>query len=220
MLVKKLHLKPGMRFSVVNAPDGFKRQLGPLPDDVVEAKTLRGPLDLVLLFARDKKGLKAQWPKVLPELKQEGTLWIAYPKKSSGIESDLAMTDSNWEVNDGSPWQPVASIAVDETWSAIRFKHSPGLEKARERRPDEAILDQDGTVCVDRKNRIVTAPQDLQQLLRKNARAASLFESLSFTHKKEYVVWIVGAKRPETRSARLAATIEMLTKGKKNPSEK
>ena len=54
----------------------------------------------------------------------------------------------------------------------------------------------------------------------KNARARAAFEPLAFTHKREYVTWIVEAKKPETRAARLAKTVEMLAKGKKNPTDK
>jgi uncharacterized protein YdeI (YjbR/CyaY-like superfamily) len=75
-------------------------------------------------------------------------------------------------------------------------------------------------VCVDREKRIVTAPKDLQQLLAKNAKAQTALDALSFTNRKEYVVWILDAKKPETRAARLAKTVEMLAKGKKNPSDK
>jgi uncharacterized protein YdeI (YjbR/CyaY-like superfamily) len=114
----------------------------------------------------------------------------------------------------------VAMIGLDETWSSVRFKHSPGLEEARHKRQEENIVDADGTVCVDRSNRIVTAPKDLQKLLAKNPRARSFFDTLSFTNRKEYVVSIVEAKKPETRAARLTKTVEMLAKGKKNLSEK
>jgi len=58
MLVKKLHLKPGMRVAVVNAPPGFNRTIGTLPPGVTREASLKGPLDLVLLFAVSKKELK------------------------------------------------------------------------------------------------------------------------------------------------------------------
>jgi uncharacterized protein YdeI (YjbR/CyaY-like superfamily) len=67
---------------------------------------------------------------------------------------------------------------------------------------------------------VVTAPKDLQKLLAKNTRARAVFEPLAFSHKREYVTWIVEAKKPETRAARLTKTVEMLAKGKKNPSDK
>lgn len=100
------------------------------------------------------------------------------------------------------------------------IKYSPGLEKERHERQQQAIRDTDGTICVDRKARAVTAPKDLQKLLARNAKALATFDSLSFTNRKEYVVWIIGAKKPETRAARLAKTVEKLAQGKKNPNDK
>ena len=209
MLSKKLHLKPGMRVAVVNAPSGFAGALG---------KTSKAPLDLVLLFALNRKELTKQWQDALMSVNRDGALWVAYPKKSSGIETDLGMGE--WEVTQGSGWNPVAVIAIDDTWSAVRFRHAPGLDKKRATRQDESIRDADGAVCVDRKNRAVSAPKDLQKLLAKNAKALGAFDALSFTNRKEFVVWIVEAKKPETRAARLAKTVETLSMGRKNPSDK
>jgi hypothetical protein len=215
MLAKKLHVKPGMRVAVANAPAGFS--LGTLPGVTYE-KTLKRDLDLLMVFATSQKELKAQWPKALGSVKQDGALWVSYPKKSSGIETDLGMGE--WEATRGSDWNPVSMIGIDDTWSSVRFKHSPGLEKARHKRQDENIEDTDGTVCVDRTNRIVTAPKDLQKLLARGAKARAAFDALSFTNRKEYVVWILDAKRPETRAARLTKTVEMLSRGRKNPSDR
>src|SRR5438552_891848 len=140
MLAKKLHLKPGMRFAVTNAPSGLVRTLG---------KPSKAPLDLALLFVANRKELTKQWQDALMSVKPDGSLWVAYPKKGSGIDTDLEMGE--WDVTRGSGWNPVASIAVGEQWSAIRFRHTPGLDKAREQRQNENIEDADGTVCVDRK---------------------------------------------------------------------
>jgi hypothetical protein len=214
MLTKKLNLKAGMRVAVANAPAGFSIKS---PGVTVE-KSLKADLDLALLFATMQKELKAQWPKLLASVKQEGAVWVAYPKKSSGIASDL-LGMSEWDATKGSDWNPVAMIAIDDSWSAVRYKYAPGLEKVRHERQEQPITDADGTVVVDRVKRIVTPPKDLQALLAKNAKARAAFEPLSFTHKREYVTWIVEAKKPETRAARLTKTVEMLAKGKKNPSD-
>ena len=85
MLAKKLHLKPGMRVAVVNAPTGFSLKA----PGVAIAKLLARELDVALLFATMHKALKAQWPRLVASVKQDGAVWVAYPKKSSGIESDL-----------------------------------------------------------------------------------------------------------------------------------
>ena len=216
MLAKKLHLKAGMRVAVANAPKGFA--LGALPSGVKQEKALTRDLDAVFLFATNQKELQTLWPKALASVKQDGALWVAYPKKGSGIETDLGMGE--WDATRGGDWNPVAMIGVDDTWSSVRFKYAPGLEEKRHARQEETINDADGTVCVDRINRVVTAPNDLQALLAKNAKSRATFDELSFTNRKEYVVWIVEAKKPETRQMRVTKTVEMLSKGKKNPSDK
>jgi hypothetical protein len=95
---------------------------------------------------------------------------MAYPKKSSGIPSDLTAMSGDWEADRDSEWQPVSMIAVDEHWSATRFKHAPGLKQRRVQRQVEMIHDRDGTLCIDRKTRVIAAPKDLQQLLNKSAK--------------------------------------------------
>jgi hypothetical protein len=215
MIAKKLHLKRGMRVAVANAPAGFS--LGKTAG-VTVGKPLSRDLDLVMLFATTQKALKGQWPKALKAVKQDGAVWVSYPKKASGIRTDLGMGE--WEATRGSDWNPVMMIGIDDTWSAVRFKYAPGLEAKRHARQTETINDADGTVCVDREKRIVTPPKDLQKRLAKNAKARAAFDALAFTHRKEYVVWILDAKKPETREARLTKTVEMLSKGKKNPSDK
>jgi hypothetical protein len=214
MLAKKLHLKAGMRVGVSNPPAGLSLNA---PGVVVE-KSLTRDLDLVMLFATTQEELKARWSKAAKAVKSGGALWVAYPKKSSGIQTDLGMGD--WDAAKGSGWNPVTMIGVDDTWSAVRFKYAPGLEEVRHVRQEEVIRDADGMVCVDRATRAVTAPRDLQTLLAKNAKARETFDGLSFTNRKEYVVWILDAKKPETRADRLTKTVEKLATGKKNPSEK
>lgn len=220
MLASKLHVKPGMHVALVNTPPGLDRTIGRLPAGVTRGATLKGSLDLVLLFVVRKKALQEQWPKALKALKADGALWVAHPKRDSGIDSDLTAMGGDWGVSADSTWQPVSRIAVDDAWSAVCFRQRPGLAQARQERQEESIRDADGTVCIDRKNRIITPPGDLQALLDRNAKARAAFETLSFTHKREYVGWIIEAKRAETRAARLTKAIDMMSRGRKNPSDK
>jgi uncharacterized protein YdeI (YjbR/CyaY-like superfamily) len=74
--------------------------------------------------------------------------------------------------------------------------------------------------CIDVESRTITTPVELQSLFAKNKKANAFFETLSFTNKKEYIVWINSARKEETKTARLEATIEKLATGKKNPSDK
>lgn len=219
MLSKKLFLKPGHRFIILHAPDGFEKLLGAVPENSTREKKLQGEFDLILLFVKNKKELDAQWKQTVKALKQNGSLWVAYPKKSSGIESDLGMI-TGWEITTDSGWDGVSLISIDDTWSGARFIYKPEAAGKPKIASTENISDNDGLLCIDKKNRVITPPKDLQHLLHKKAKASSFFDSLSFTNKKEYVEWIITSKRKETRMQRLEQTIVKLMNGKKNPSEK
>ena len=104
MLIAKLRIKAGMRVALAGAPAGFSLQA---PGVVVEQALTRN-LDLILLFAATQKELKALWPKAVRAIKSDGALWVAYPKKGSGIRSDLGMGD--WSATTDSGWNPVARV--------------------------------------------------------------------------------------------------------------
>ncbi len=73
------------------------------------------------------------------------------------------------------------------------------------------------TVEPDTEPRVIEVPAELKKAFRNEKEAKAFFEKLSYTHQREYVTWINEAKREETRQYRIAKTIEMLKKGKKNP---
>jgi uncharacterized protein YdeI (YjbR/CyaY-like superfamily) len=70
---------------------------------------------------------------------------------------------------------------------------------------------------VNRQTKEVRLPDDIAAALKKNKKEAAWFDTLSFTNKKEYIDWIVTAKREETRKERIKGTIERLGKLWKNP---
>jgi hypothetical protein len=70
-------------------------------------------------------------------------------------------------------------------------------------------------VEADTDPRVIEVPKDLLKELKKDKDAKSFFDKLSYTHRREYVMWINEAKREETRQSRILKTIEMLKKGKK-----
>ena len=72
----------------------------------------------------------------------------------------------------------------------------------------------------DTEERVVDVPDDLKKALSKSKAAKEFYESLSFTNRKEYAVWVSSAKKEETREKRVSESIQKLLKGKKNPAEK
>jgi hypothetical protein len=120
-LVKKLLIKPGMRMLIMNAPVGYRPQLGDLHAEPEAAPAEAGAFDWVQLFVRNLAELEQAGPVALATIKPSGLLWVSFPKKSSRIASDIGR-DSSWEGMASRGWQGVSLIAIDETWSAMRFK--------------------------------------------------------------------------------------------------
>ena len=120
-LIKKLQVKPGQRALFLHTPQGYVESLGALPESVALVDGPPGTLDFVQLFVRDSAELAAYAPVALAAIKRDGVFWISYPKKSSGIVSDLTR-DEGWAPITAAGLRPVTQIAVDETWSAVRWR--------------------------------------------------------------------------------------------------
>lgn len=110
-LATRMHVKPGIKVAVLNAPKGFA--LG------VPTSASTKQADVVLLFAKDRAALKAALPKV--RAAGDAVLWIAYPKTTSGVKTDLTR-DVGWDAIEREGFAAVTQVSVDETWSALRFR--------------------------------------------------------------------------------------------------
>src|SRR3954469_690788 len=89
-LPKKLCIKEGARVALVNAPPNFELVLGTLPEGAEFVSPSRKGLDVVLLFARSRAELVRRFESLAARIAADGSLWVAWPKKSSGVETDLA----------------------------------------------------------------------------------------------------------------------------------
>jgi hypothetical protein len=117
-LVKKIGIKPGHRLSVLNPPRGFDKELAPLPDGVLHAD--RAPLDVAILFVDKQAALKKHLGKVAGKLAPAGMLWIAWPKMSSGVATDLK-EDLVREIGLAGGLVDIKVCAVNDTWSGLKF---------------------------------------------------------------------------------------------------
>jgi hypothetical protein len=120
-LSKKLLIKPGQTVTVLNAPAGFEQMLQPLPTGAKLSHQLQSELGAVVLFVRNVSELQQWGTKVTKAMAHDGLLWIAYPKQSSKVKSDLNR-DTGWGVIVRAGCGCVAQIAIDETWSGSRFR--------------------------------------------------------------------------------------------------
>lgn len=210
---QKLRITAGNTLLTLNAPADFKRGLGALPAGV-KIVTDTKSFDQIHWFVMNKSQLANEVNKVLKLLKDDIILWIYYPKGTSKIQTDLNR-DSGWEElmkNDHLTF--INLISFDDTWSAFgaRLKTEKEKKKDIKPKPEREIFK-----WVNPQTKEVKLPDDLAAALKKNKKQADFFNSLSFTNKKEYIEWIVTAKREETRAERLKGTIERLGKQWKNP---
>lgn len=119
-LPKKLGIKPACRLGLVNAPADFGETLGPLPGGVTPGPMKRGSYDVIVLFARNDKELARALPAARERLDPAGGLWIAWPKKSSGIPTDVTEAEVRARgLATGLVDNKVC--AIDDTWSGLRF---------------------------------------------------------------------------------------------------
>src|SRR5262245_38223799 len=88
-LPKKLGIKPEARLAIVGAPDGFDRTLGELPERVEVRSRVRGPLAVTIFFTVSVAELTRRFDKLAAAIDPAGALWVAWPKKASGVETDM-----------------------------------------------------------------------------------------------------------------------------------
>ena len=119
-LVQKLGIKEGTRMASVNAPADFRPSLGELPLAVEWANRVRPPLDLVVAFHTSRTALVDNWKALTAAVVPDGSIWIAWPKKASGMATDIDENVLREELLP-SGWVDNKVCAIDETWSGLRF---------------------------------------------------------------------------------------------------
>lgn len=119
-LVKKLGIKPDSRMIILNAPESYAQTLGDLPEAVIVAETLTGPLDFIHFFTTRQEILTSEFPRLKQALASSGILWISWPKRSSKVETDLT-EDIIRTIGLENGLVDVKVAAVDEVWSGLKF---------------------------------------------------------------------------------------------------
>jgi len=130
-LAKKLRLAPTYSVAILNSPPGYLALLDPAPAHLQVAYKPDQTFDAVQLFVNSTDELRELGPGAIKAVKPDGLLWIAYPKggKTRGA-TDLPATpwwtkrDVLGEITGVMGYKPVAFVKIDETWTALRFKHA------------------------------------------------------------------------------------------------
>jgi hypothetical protein len=119
-LAKKLGINEGSRIGLVNAPKDFESELGKLPDKAEFVRRLTNSLDMILFFVLSERELAKDFGRLARKLITNGMLWIAWPKKSSGVATDLSF-DVVQRIGLDAGLVDVKICAIDETWSGLKF---------------------------------------------------------------------------------------------------
>jgi hypothetical protein len=120
-LAKKLQIKPGKTVLVLGAPPGFLKLLEPLPEGARRLPVLRGKVDVLMAFVHTRREALAMVGKAKRGLAGNGILWMCYPKLTSASAGELSR-DVLWKALGPHGLGPVSMVAIDATWSAMRFK--------------------------------------------------------------------------------------------------
>jgi len=119
-LPKKLGIRADAAVALLAAPGGFVDLLEPLPPGVRLRRRAQGRVDVVMLFARSRSEMRRRFDPAVRAMADGGRLWIAWPKKSSGVVSDLNQADVRaYGLDRGLVDYKIA--AIDATWSGLCF---------------------------------------------------------------------------------------------------
>jgi hypothetical protein len=213
-LVKKLRLPESGRVAVIEPPEGYIQQIGKSEEQTVFQPDSDAAYDFVQLFARDSTDVRRLAPAAIRAVKPDGLLWMCYPKGTSKLKTDINR-DTGWQVVAQAGWEGVALVSVDDTWSAMRFRPLAAVGKSR-------VTPAERRAAADRSQpeAPLEPPDDLRSALDADPETAAFFDQLAPSHKKDYIRWILDAKKAETRSARILKAVDKLGQGLKRPSDK
>ena len=122
-LPQKLGIKPGLTVVTINAPAKYRRLLGKIPNDVTFSDRLKPGSNFVHLFTKRRSELQKKMSILRRKISDNGTVWVSWPKKSSGISTDVT-EDVVREIALPLGFVDIKVCAVDEIWSGTeRYPH-------------------------------------------------------------------------------------------------
>ncbi len=216
-ILEKLQLKEEKNLLIQGLPSSVEKQFAKLSYNKNLTPLLKTrKIDFALIFAINQLQLNNILKEVFPALHPESKLWIAYPKTTSKIVSDLNR-DASWEILSKNEYEAVRQVTLDHVWTAMRFKK---LDQIPNRNRTFVEFKAADIKVDDFEKRLIALPIELDKLFGAHEEAREFFVSLSILNQKEYLSWIQGAKKEETKQKRLESTLEKLLAGTNSPSEK
>ena len=127
-------MNPGMRALIIAPPPGYLKLLAPVPDGLTISSRADGTYPFMQIFATRLAELRAFAKKLPKHAAPNALLWISYPKKTSKTGSDLSR-DVIREAMNSTRWRAVSIAAIDEVWSALRFRPAAHVGSRSKRGP-------------------------------------------------------------------------------------
>ncbi len=130
-LVKKLGIKEGSKLLLANAPSDYLKLVSPLPEGVTVMSRMSSGIDMVHVFSTETLHLYKTLRATLPRLKQDGMIWVSWPKKSANVPTDIT-EDIIREVAFPLGLVDIKVCAVDDTWSGLKLVIRKELRKTED----------------------------------------------------------------------------------------
>ena len=184
-LAQKLRIKENFTLLTLHAPADFQKSMGTLPAGV-SISTSAKQFNQLHWFVLNRTQMEKEMSKVMKLVKPDVTVWVYYPKGTSGIQTDLTR-DKGWDCllaeADKLTW--ISLISFDATWSTFGFRPKTETDKKKEAVPKTREIFN----WVNPTTKEVKLLDDLAAALKKSKKANEFFQALSFTNKKEYIEW-------------------------------
>jgi hypothetical protein len=119
-LAKKLGIKPGTILRPVQAPENYLSLIDPLPENATVSQSASHEIDIVHLFVKQRSELAGLLQRYETKIKQNGAIWVSWPKKSSGIPSEIT-EDTVRDVALPMGLVDIKVCAVDDVWSGLKL---------------------------------------------------------------------------------------------------
>ena len=232
-LLDSLELKDEKNLLIQGIPSSIEKQFAKLSYAKNVTPLLKSrKVDFVLIFAVNQQQLKNILREVFQVLHESSKLWIAFPKQTSKISSDL-MRESSWAFMADLEYEGSTLVPVDHVWNAMKFLKMKDVVRDENSKSVEETLRtfEVPKVAVEKKvnkrrtvkkesafdKSIVQFPLELEKYFNSQKKVKDIFTALSQSSQLEFVDWIQDAKKHETRMRRVEQVIEKLKAGKTKP---
>ena len=188
-LLEKLQLKDEKNLLIQGLPSSVEKQFAKLSYNKNLTPLLKTrKIDFALIFAINQFQLNNILKELFTALHTDCKLWIAYPKTTSKIVSDLNR-DASWDILSKNDFEAIRQVTLDHVWTAMRFKKVDQLPNKNRTFVEFKSAD---IKVDDFEKRLIALPIELDKLFAADEEAREFFTSLSIINQKEYLSWIQG----------------------------